>query len=146
MTLEQATQELREIMAVTGGNTAPPFALRQRIDALYWAMCRKHLPNCKCRDRVADALAEIYHNIKKGINMSVNKATLRRGVLIWHKGKPYTVSNITDEVAREYLAEYPQNKGYFEILPEPAEVKEEPAESKEEKPAETKKTSKKAKK
>lgn len=139
MTLEQATQELREIMAVTGGNTAPPFALRQRIDALYWAMCRKHLPNCKCRDRVADALAEIYHNIKKGINMSENKATLRRGVLIWHKGKPYTVSNITDEVAREYLAEYPQNKGYFETLPEPAEVKEE-------KPAEAKKTSKKAKK
>lgn len=141
-------------MAVTGGNTAPPFALRQRIDALYWAMCRKHLPNCKCRDRVADALAEIYHNIKKGINMSENKATLRRGVLIWHKDKPYTVSNITDEVAREYLAEYPQNKGYFETLPEPAEEEvvetteskeEEPAEVKEE-PATVKKTSKKAKK
>lgn len=42
---------------------------------------------------------------------------MRRGILIHWQGKHYTSLNITDEVARDYLAKFPQNKHYFEVLP-----------------------------
>ena len=51
--------------------------------------------------------------------MAVNgKATLVRGVLIFHEGVHYSNANLTDEVARAFLVKFPQRKDWFEVLPE----------------------------
>lgn len=55
------------------------------------------------------------------------KATLVRGVLIYHDGVHYTNENLTDEVARAFLAQFPHRADWFEVLPDaeaPAEVAE----------------------
>ena len=46
------------------------------------------------------------------------KATLVRGVLIYHEGVQYTNDNLTDEVARAFLAQFPQREDWFEVLPD----------------------------
>ena len=45
------------------------------------------------------------------------QARLVRGVVLQWKGNHYTNANLTDEVAREFLASFPQRKDWFEILP-----------------------------
>ena len=45
------------------------------------------------------------------------QAKLVRGVVLQWKSNHYTNSNLTDEVAREFLASFPQRKEWFEILP-----------------------------
>lgn len=45
------------------------------------------------------------------------QAKLVRGVVLQWKGNHYTNSNLTDEVAREFLTSFPQRKDWFEILP-----------------------------
>lgn len=136
MTFDEARGELSIIMAEAGDlKTAPPFSLRERINALYWAVCRKRVAECNCRNRYADAIVEIYNALKRG-KMKTDKAILRGGVIIWWKGTPYSKHNITDKVATEYLSKFPQNTGLFEELP-PVKV---------EQSTETKKTAKKGKK
>ena len=45
------------------------------------------------------------------------QARLVRGVVLQWKSNHYTNSNLTDEVARDFLASFPQRKDWFEILP-----------------------------
>lgn len=93
--------------------------VKERIDRLYWAVCRKHLRKCNCKDKYRDALLEIYSKLMyhKKTNTSMAQAKLVRGVVLQWKGNHYTNSNLTDEVAREFLASFPQRKDWFEILP-----------------------------
>lgn len=52
------------------------------------------------------------------------QAKLVRGVVLqWH-GTHYTNSNLTDEVARAFLASFPQRKDWFEILPSATTAKQ----------------------
>ena len=46
------------------------------------------------------------------------KARLVNGVVLLHKGNHYTNANLTDKVAREFLAEFPQRSDWFAVLPE----------------------------
>ena len=47
---------------------------------------------------------------------------LRAGFIIacpeFRNGKIFTNDNLTNEVAREYLAKYPQQEKYFSVIPE----------------------------
>lgn len=45
------------------------------------------------------------------------QARLVNGVVLQWKGNHYTNTNLTDEVAREFLASFPQRKDWFEVLP-----------------------------
>ena len=56
--------------------------------------------------------------------MSNKQARLVRGVVIQRNGNHYTNANITDEIAREFLAEFPQRKDWFEVLPSATSSKE----------------------
>ena len=93
--------------------------VKERIDRLYWAVCRKHLRTCKCKDKYRDALLEIYAKLTyhKKTNTTMAQSRLVRGVVLQWKGNHYTNANLTDEVAREFLASFPQRKDWFEILP-----------------------------
>ena len=143
---EQAHNELTALRGLidSGADLA---SLRGRIDALYFAVCGKHLRKCNCKNVEMDAIVEIHRKLKmyetKKIDMTQAQARLVNGVVLQWKGNHYTNSNLTDEVAREFLAAFPIRKDWFAVLPsveEPeAEVSEEPAK------APTKSTKKKGK-
>lgn len=52
------------------------------------------------------------------------KYTLRAGFIVacpdFHNGAHYTNDNLTDEIAAEYLAKYPNMAKYFATIPEKA--------------------------
>ena len=155
MTEQEAQAELMILrgLASSGNDLA---LIRERIDRLYWAVCHKHLKTCKCKDKYKDALLEIYAKLTyhKKINTTMAQARLVRGVVLQWEGNHYTNSNLTDEVAREFLASFPQRKDWFEILPSAttnkqvvAEVADEPSAevSAEDEPTTPKKKKKSAK-
>lgn len=118
MTDQEAQAELMILrgLAEGGGDLA---LVRERVDRLYWAVCRKHLRTCKCKNVEKDALLEIYAKLRYHIktNTTMTQAKLVNGVVLQWKGNHYTNANLTDEVAREFLAMFPQRKDWFEILP-----------------------------
>lgn len=118
MTEQEAQAELMILrgLASSGNDLA---LVKERIDRLYWAVCRKHLRTCKCKDKYKDALLEIYAKLTyhKKTNTTMAQARLVNGVVLQWKGNHYTNTNLTDEVAREFLASFPQRKDWFEVLP-----------------------------
>lgn len=117
MTTEQAKAELSHLRVLADGGETPS-NFRARLEALYWAVCRKTLRKCNCKDVIPDALAEIYFKLKTiNDNDMATKARLVNGVVLQLKGNHYTNANITDKVAREFLAEFPQRKDWFATLP-----------------------------
>ena len=117
MTTEQAKAELSHLRGIAEGGDIPS-NFKARLEALYWAVCRKTLRKCNCKDVIPDALAEIYFKLKT-INDKDMATTARlvNGVVLQHNGNHYTNANLTDEVAREFLAEFPQRKDWFATLP-----------------------------
>lgn len=134
MTDQEAQAELMILrgLAEGGGDLA---LVKERIDRLYWAVCRKHLRTCRCKDKYRDALFEIYAKLRFNDknNTTMAKARLVNGVVLQVGGIHYTNANLTDEVARAFLSAFPMRKDWFAELP-PAEVKED-AENVAEKPA-----------
>ena len=47
----------------------------------------------------------------------MTQAKLVNGVVLQWKGNHYTNNNLTDDVAREFLATFPQRKDWFAELP-----------------------------
>lgn len=103
---------------------------KSELDALYFDICGKHLPNCKCKNSMDDALIEIYVKLKDPqIKDIMNKtAKLVKGVVLLHvpnhDGKVYNNNNLTDEVALAFLAQHPERKDWFEVLPEEPKTEE----------------------
>lgn len=128
MTTEEATQELEQLRGIVndGGDLAPH---KERIKALYWEVCRKHLRQCKCKNVLSDALVEIYSRLRRNEQNTIKRdnmaqARLVKGVVVFHEGVHYTNKNLTDEVARAFLVKFPQRKDWFEVLPSATNGKE----------------------
>ena len=141
MTDQEAQAELMILrgLADGGGDLA---LVRERIDRLYWAVCRKHLRTCRCKDKYRDALYEIYAKLSFNSknNTTMAKAKLVNGVVLQVGGIHYTNANLTDEVARAFLSAFPMRKDWFAELPAD-EVKDD-AENVSEKPADEPKVEK----
>ena len=129
MTEHEAQAELMILrgLASSGNDLA---LVKERIDRLYWAVCRKHLRTCKCKDKYKDALLEIYTKLRyhQKTNTTMAQAKLVNGVVLQWRGNHYTNNNLTDEVAREFLAAFPQRKDWFAELPSATTAKEVTAE------------------
>ena len=141
MNYEEAQAELNDLRCLA--DTGSLAVAKERVEKLYFAVLGKHLRRCRCRNILQDALLEIYTKLRKNDNkktMDPNKATAKlvNGVVIFWKGNHYTNSNLTDEVAREFLASFPQRKDWFYALPSATTSKEVVAEAEEhtEKPQE----------
>ena len=122
-----ANKELDEMRVIVemGGDLAP---YKQRIEKLYLQVCGKHLRKCKCKNVLKDAFIEIYSQLRRNKvlttkNGNMAKAKLVMGVVVFWGGTHYTNKNLTDDVARQFLAKFPQRKDWFQILP-PDEVVE----------------------
>ena len=135
MTEQEAQAELMILRGLASSGTDLAL-VKERIDRLYWAVCRKHLRKCNCKDKYRDALLEIYSKLMyhQKTNTTMAQAKLVRGVVLQWKGNHYTNNNLTDDVAREFLTAFPMRKDWFEILPSAttdkqvvAEVADEPS-------------------
>lgn len=124
MTDQEAQAELMILrgLADSGNDLA---LVKERIDRLYWAVCRKHLRSCRCKNVEKDALLEIYAKLMyhKKTNTTMAKARLVNGVVLQVGGTHYTNANLTDEVARTFLSAFPMRKDWFAELP-PAEAED----------------------
>lgn len=120
------------------------------IERLYQDVLNKRMRRTNCQQCYHDALIEIYLYLKNNKTMAQkSKYTMRAGFIIkspmFHDGKIFTNTNLTDEVAEEYIAMFPNKAHLFDVTEEPKKVEETPTE--EEKPVEKpKKNRKKAKK
>lgn len=134
MTSEEANIELEQLRGIAdnGGDLAPH---KQRIEGLYWEICRKHLRHCKCKNVLQDALIEIYSRLRRNKitikNRNMAQARLVKGVVVFFEGNHYTNANLTDDVARAFLEKFPQRKDWFEVLPSATTAKAVVAEAEE---------------
>ena len=148
MTHDEAIALYKELSGVMGVIPTPD-NVKDKIRRLYSYVTGGKLRRCNCQDLYNDALIVITLNINK---MENRKYKLKRGVVIQVSGttEVYTHVNLTDEVARAYLAKYPNKAKLFEAIPKeeddkPAEDAQAPAEDAQA-PVEDKKKSRKRKK
>lgn len=124
MSEQEAQAELMILrgLASSGNDLA---LVRERIDRLYWAVCRKHLRKCRCKNVEKDALLEIYAKLMyHKTNKTMAQAKLVNGVVLKWQGNHYTNANLTDDVAREFLSAFPIRKDWFAVLPSASTEKE----------------------
>lgn len=131
MTYSEAHAEWNRLrgIAAQGGGLA---TVKKDIAKLYAVVCRKQLRQCGCKNILDDAMFEIYAKLKKYENDmdTINThARLVNGVVLPWKGNHYTNSNLTDKVAREFLAAFPQRRDWFAELPEEEQKAEAPENS-----------------
>ena len=116
------------------GRFDAPFnqADKDAIERTYKAVIGRTFVQTSCQQCYHDAVLEIYHHIKKyGKMAEVKKYNLKAGAIIncpnFQEGKVFSNENLTDEIAAEYLKEYPDQVGLFETYktPEDGETPEE---------------------
>lgn len=107
--------------AIMAGDSVFSDEQRQFIADIYKDLLGKSIPNCSCRHRYSDALAEICSTFKISRKMKC-KYQLKAGVIIWIGTDCYSNHNLTDEVAEEYLKKFPEAKEKeFQAWPEDPE-------------------------
>lgn len=122
MTIEQAQAELTELRGLADSGQDLAF-FKERIERLYKTILHKPLRKCKCKNVLADALIEIYSKIKyyktneKTMEQYKAQAKLVKGVILQVENNHYTNANLTDDIARKFLAEHPNRTDWFAVLP-----------------------------
>ena len=117
MTIDDAIMLVDELR----GRFDAPFnqADKDTIERTYKAVIGRTFVQTSCQQCYHDAVLEIYHHIKKyGKMAEVKKYNLKAGAIIncpnFQGGQVFSNENLTDEVAAEYLKEYPDQVGLFE--------------------------------
>jgi hypothetical protein len=126
MTVEDAKTIVKELK----GRFDAPFSSSDKahIVRLYWEVLGKEFKPTSCQQCYHDALIEVYLYLKK-YNKMKDKCNyrMRAGFIIscprFANGKIYTNDNLTDDVAEEYLAQFPKNVEMFQQLPKDFSIK-----------------------
>ena len=127
MTLRDAKREitgLRERYGAPYNSTD-----KDLIERLYWEVLGKVFMPTSCQTCYHDAVIEINLQLKNHNSMAAErKYLLKAGAIInspvFDDGKIYSNANLTDDVAKRYLEEFPESVGMFQRLPD--ETAEEP--------------------
>ena len=92
---------------------------RELIKELYQSVLGKTLRNTGCQNCYHDAVIELHLHIKRATMKET--AQLKAGAVIccpaFHNGTIFTNENITDDIAREYLAQFPERAHLFAAFP-----------------------------
>ena len=126
MTLSEAQKHLSELMGngLPSADSALSVAQKEVIASMYLEFTGKAIRKCNCRNKYTDALLEINYLLRqmKSNNVMDNRYILKRGVVFHHKGQTYSRLNLTDDVAKAFLHDYPDAKWMFEVIPEDKSV------------------------
>ncbi|MCP3894831.1 MAG: hypothetical protein GY706_09415 [Bacteroides sp.] len=111
----QKLEELRGCKVLSASNM-------QDVEQLYKEVLDKEFVKTSCRDCYNDAIIEMMLYIKKYEKMKEKcNYALKNGVLLQLKfgsDEFYTNANLTDEVARKYLTDHPDDANLFSKIPE----------------------------
>ena len=121
MTYQEAVDKSNELKAHLTG--AFSVSQKKEIHELYSAVLRKTLKVTSCQRCYHDALIEVILYLRKeGKMKEETNYALRAGFIIhcptFRGGKIFTNDNLTDDVAREYLAAFPGQRSMFSRIPE----------------------------
>lgn len=126
MTYAEALMKTDELI----GRFSSPFgsADKRSIEELHIAVLGKTFKPTNCQNCYHDALLLIKRQLNKSTTMAQERNyALRNGFIIacpiFRGGEVYTNANLTDEVAQEYLAMFPQNAEMFAKIPKGAKSK-----------------------
>lgn len=116
---EKLVSRISELYKI--GQTGYTAAERAEIESISMAVLGKPVRKCNCKDRWRDAalesLIELRKNKDRTIMADSKSYFLKKGVVIPFEGKVYTNANLTDEIAKAYLAAYPGGAKRFEVIP-----------------------------
>lgn len=120
MTFEEAVKisnELRERMDAPFG-----YSDKELIESLYPEVLGRAFRKTNCGQCYRDALIEIICYLKKNGKMAEKlNFVLRSGVIIndqrFDGGKVYSNYNLTDDVAKRFLKQFPEMESLFEVIP-----------------------------
>lgn len=120
MTYKDAQRYIDELM--TRFNASFSAADKSLIESLYKDVLGKAFQATTCQRCYHDAVMEMALYLRKEKQMKPKtRYTMRAGFIIacpaFHNGKIYSNANLTDEVAEEYLAMFPNQKKYFDENP-----------------------------
>ena len=93
---------------------------RAKIDVLYLLVCGKRVRNTGCGDCYRDAFIETRLKLKQLGNMPKKPNYILKAGVVLHKpgtSKFYTLNNVPDEAAEEWLGEFPHDISNFETYP-----------------------------
>lgn len=117
--------EAKKIIEELRGRFDAPFGSTDKstIENLYYEVLGKDFVPTSCQQCYHDGLIEIYHYIKKYGKMAEKlNYRLKAGAIIncpaFMDGKVFSNDNLTDEIAEEYLKEFPNNVDLFQKVPE----------------------------
>lgn len=120
MTIEEARKSIQELRE----RFDAPFSSSDKtlIEALYYEVLGKTFHPTSCQTCYHDAVIEIYLRIKNyGKMAKKSNYRLKAGAIIncpiFENGKVYSNDNLTDEVAKSYLAKFPKNSYLFQVIP-----------------------------
>ena len=121
MTYEEAVITSNELKKHLNG--AFSVSQKEQIQKLYSAVLRKSLKVTSCQRCYHDALIEVILYLRKEGRMKEECAySLRAGFIIhcptFRGGKIYTNDNLTNDVARDYLAAFPGQRSMFSRIQE----------------------------
>jgi hypothetical protein len=123
-------EDAKTIVEELKGRFEAPFSSSDKahIVRLYWEVLGKEFKPTSCQQCYHDALIEVYLYLKTYNKMKEKcNYRMRAGFIIscprFANGKIYTNDNLTDEVAEEYLAQFPKNVEMFQQLPEGFSIK-----------------------
>lgn len=122
MTYEDAQRHIDELM--TRYNAPFSAADKRLISELYPEILNKKFRATSCQRCFHDAVMEMALFLRKEKKMAdkTRRYTMRAGFIIacpkFHNGKIYSNANVTDEIAEEYLAQFPNQAKYFDIKPQ----------------------------
>ena len=131
MTIESARQQAEALKARLDG--AFSAADKQTIRRLYYEVMGRSLRQTSCQRCYHDAVIEIYLKLRKMEKMEKrSRYRMRAGFVIscptFHGGKIFTNDNLTDEIAEEYIEQFPTKAAMFdeakEVKPESEKVEE----------------------
>jgi hypothetical protein len=121
MTVEEAYTKIEELK----GRFDSPFSNsdKESIKELYYEVLGKTFVPTSCQQCYHDALIEVYVYLKKNGKMAEKcNYRLKAGAIIccpnFNNGEVYCNDNLTDEVAAEYLEQFPEQESLFQQLPE----------------------------
>jgi hypothetical protein len=100
---------------------------KAEIEKLHIEVLDRKMAHTSCSNCYSDAVTMLLLYIRKHGGFKEKTAyRLKNGVLLqmeFGSSKFYTNDNLTDKVAEEYLAKFPENSKLFSVLPEDWEVK-----------------------
>lgn len=137
MKVKDAIKKLEELR---GKGSSLTQSDKADIEDLHMTVLQRKMTHTSCNDCYSDAVITMLLYIRKyGKFKEKTSYRLKNGALLqmgFGSSEFYTNDNLTDKVAEEYLAQFPENSNLFSVLPEDWEVKVEMRKSKsEENPA-----------